>query len=67
MFLGLRKIQGVSKKCFEELFKVSMEEVYGEVISAMIDKGLLEEADEYVKLTEAGIDVSNYVMADYLM
>ena len=67
MFLGLRKIQGVSKKKFEETFGVPIKEVYGEVISTMKDKGLLEEVDEYIRLTEDGIDVSNYVMSEFLL
>lgn len=66
MFLGLRKIKGVSKQKFEEAFNVSIEDVYDDVISSMKDKGLLEETDGYVRLTEAGIDVSNYVMSEFL-
>ena len=67
MFLGLRKIQGVSKQKFWEVFGVSMEEVYGDVIESMTLKGLLEEADGFVRLTETGIDVSNYVMSEFLL
>lgn len=67
MFLGLRKIQGVSVQKFSELFDVSMEEVYGDVIASMEVKGLLEDVDGYVRLTEAGIDVSNYVMSEFLL
>lgn len=67
MFLGLRKIHGVSKERFEELFGVSMSEIYGDVIETMKSKGLLEEIAEFVRLTEAGIDVSNYVMSEFLL
>lgn len=67
MFLGLRKIRGVSMECFEEMFGVSMDEVYGDVIETMKSKELLEEIDGYVRLTEAGIDVSNYVMSEFLL
>lgn len=67
MFLGLRKIKGVSVTAFEEIFHVGMHEVYGDVIESMKFKGLLEEADGYVKLTEAGIDVSNYVMSEFFL
>lgn len=67
MFLGLRKIKGVSDAEFADIFGVKMQEVYGEVIASMKAKGLLEEADGFVKLTEAGIDVSNYVMSEFLL
>jgi len=67
MFLGLRKIQGVSMQRFEELFGVSMDKVYGNVITVMKEKGLLEEVNGFVRLTEDGIDVSNYVMSEFLL
>ena len=67
MFLGLRKMKGVSMAAFEEVFGVSMQEVYGDVIREMKVKGLLEEVSGYVRLTEAGIDVSNYVMSEFLL
>ena len=67
MFLGLRKIKGVSLVEFEEAFGVPMREVYGDVLDEMCDKGLLKIEDEIVRLTEAGIDVSNYVMSEFLL
>lgn len=67
MFLGLRKIKGVSKAIFKESFGSSMEEVYGDVIEDMIEKGLMEVQGDYVNLTERGLDVSNYVMSEFLM
>ena len=67
MFLGLRKIQGVSVQKFFDLFGVSMYEVYKDVITYMKEQGLLEEKDGFVRLTETGIDVSNYVMSEFLL
>ena len=67
MFLGLRMMRGVSRKEFERRFKRSMDEVYGEVIAKYIDLGLLEEADGWVRLTKKGIDVSNQVLAEFLL
>ncbi len=66
MFLGLRKMQGVSREAFQETFEQSMESVYGDVIADMEEKGLLEEADGYVRLTDRGIDISNYVMSEFV-
>ena len=67
IFLGLRKIRGVSLKHFEEIFGVSVNEVYGDVLETMSEKELLEVVDGYVRLTEAGLDVSNYVMSEFLL
>ncbi len=66
MFLGLRLMEGVSKHKFLETFGVSMDSVYGEVIKKHVKSGLLIDGD-YVKLTRRGIDVSNVVMADFLL
>ncbi len=67
MFLGLRKMQGVSKLEFLEEFGKSVQEVYGKTLEDMMKKNLLEEAGDFVRLTEAGIDVSNYVMSEFLL
>ena len=67
MFLGLRMMKGVSKKAFLKLYGESMESIYGNVIKDMEHKGLLENGEEFVKLTERGIDVSNYVMSEFLL
>lgn len=74
MFLGLRLTKGVSKRLFSGNFGRDMEEVYRDVIRRYIDLGLLEWTDysgedegEYLRLTEKGLDVSNTVMADFLL
>ena len=66
MFLGLRLTDGVSKSEFYGKFGLPMEEVYGEVLKRNRRDGLLEEEGEFVRLTARGIDVSNYVMAQFL-
>lgn len=66
LFLGLRLIKGVSKNAFEKYFGVTMDSIYGEVIKENVRKGLLKDG-EYVALTEQGLDVSNYVMAQFLL
>lgn len=67
MFLGLRLMCGVSKIEFEQRFGVSMEEVYGTVIQKYEKQGYLTWNHNYLKLTDAGIDVSNIIMADFLL
>lgn len=67
MFLGLRLIRGVSKEEFFSRFGMSMDAVYGKVLEKLQAQGLLEEKDGQVFLTARGLDVSNYVFADFLL
>ena len=67
MFLGLRLTEGVSKAEFHRQFGVSMEQIYGEVIRKNTAKGLLIDEAGYVCLTQEGMDLSNYVMAQFLL
>ena len=41
--------------------------IYHEVIRRMKEMGLMEDADGYLRLTERGIDLSNYVMSEFLL
>jgi oxygen-independent coproporphyrinogen-3 oxidase len=70
MFLGLRLVQGVSVESFKESFGKDIAEVYGEVIDKYRDMGLLEcvgDGKKYLRLTDKGLDVSNTVMAEFLL
>ena len=70
MFLGLRLVKGVSVESFKENFGKGIFEIYGEVIDKYRDMGLLECAGEdgkYLRLTDKGLDVSNTVMAEFLL
>jgi oxygen-independent coproporphyrinogen-3 oxidase len=66
MFLGLRMTNGVSKAAFANYFGESIEAVYGPVIQKYKNFSLLQEENERIFLTRAGIHVSNTVMADFL-
>lgn len=66
MFLGLRMMEGVSIEKFREVFQKDIFEVYGEVINNYVEKGLLEEKNHHIALTEHGIDISNSVMSEFL-
>lgn len=67
MFLGLRLMAGISRQQFEKKFQVTLNSVYGEVLRKLKGEQLIEEVAGYVRLTEHGIDVSNYVLAEFLM
>lgn len=70
MFLGLRMVSGVSEKAWMEEYNRSLCDVYEEVIQKHMKDGLLEwisvDGERFVRLTDKGLDVSNYVMADFL-
>ncbi|MBO5146795.1 MAG: radical SAM family heme chaperone HemW [Lachnospiraceae bacterium] len=67
MFLGLRMMCGVSKAEFAESFSKSMDEVYGAVLHQWIEQGMLIQEGGSIRLTDAGIDVSNVVLAEFLL
>ena len=67
MFLGLRMIRGVSRTEFQERFNRDMFDIYGVVINRYVDDGFLRLEDDRVALTDAGIDVSNIILADFIL
>lgn len=67
MFLGLRMTCGISRSDFEERFKKDIYEVYGPVLNKYIDQGFMATAGDRIYLTDAGIDVSNVILADFLL
>lgn len=66
MFLGLREIKGVSLSKFEELFQVKLEIIYRKPLQKLYKQGLVVQEQDAIKLTEQGIDVSNYVLSEFL-
>lgn len=67
MIFGLRKMRGVSLPEFKERFSVSVEEIYGPVIERYAKMGLLIIEENRMRLTDAGIDVSNRIFTDLLL
>lgn len=68
MFLGLRKADGISEQEFRANFGKEIGEVYGEQIWRLTGLGLLERCESRgrLRLTQRGVDVSNYVFAEFL-
>ncbi len=66
LFLGLRLTKGIQPQKFYEKFGVPIEEVYADVIEKLQKEGLLL-TDNTIRLTGYGLDVSNYVMAQFLL
>ncbi len=67
IFLGLRMMEGVSVENFDKHFGIRFDDIYENVASKLISQGLLERSNEHIKLTKKGIDVSNYVMSEFLL
>lgn len=66
MFLGLRLTEGVSFDRFRERFEQEMKNIYGEQIEELVKDGLLEEDETGIRLTQRGVDISNYVFEKFL-
>ena len=66
MILGLRLTSGVSVSGFEKRFKTGIFDVYGKEIDRFIQDGLLEHAEDYIKLSEKGLDLANFVMRAFI-
>lgn len=67
MFLGLRMMKGVSGSDFLQRFGLNMWSIYGDVFENLERQGLLQVRKPEVRLTELGIDVSNVVLAEFLL
>ncbi len=71
MFLGLRLTEGISEMEFFRRFSCTLETVYGDVLEKLAGQELMEryerEGAAFWRLTKRGIDVSNCVLAEFLM
>ena len=67
MFLGLRKTAGVSKSEFIDNFTFNVENIFGEIIEKHIKNKLLIDNERFLRLSERGLDISNYVISDFLL
>lgn len=66
MILGLRMMKGVSKSEFFKRFGETMDMKYGEVLAQLKSLELITEEDDFVCLTEKGIDVSNEIFTMFM-
>lgn len=67
MFLGLRMMCGIDRREFVGMFGRRIEEIYGETIERLYRQGLLLQENDRIRLTDRGIDVSNFAMAQFLL
>lgn len=66
MFLGLRMTEGIDTRDFNEQFTVSYDSIYEERTKKMLGQNLLKQEGTQISLTEKGMDLSNYVMSEFM-
>lgn len=66
MFLGLRMTEGIEKNQFYRTFGFTVGQVYGNVIRRLESEDLICDTPTQLYLTQRGIDLSNYVLAQFL-
>lgn len=65
-YVGLRMVSGVSLTEFKERFGVSAQEVYPGLMETFVEEKAAEFRGDRFVLTDYGLDVSNYIMAQFL-
>jgi oxygen-independent coproporphyrinogen III oxidase len=68
LILGLRLVRdGVSAGAFEERHSEALDEVYGDVIPALRDVGVIEWDGDRLRLTRRGLFIANEVVGRFLL
>ncbi|KYH34518.1 oxygen-independent coproporphyrinogen-III oxidase-like protein YqeR [Clostridium tepidiprofundi DSM 19306] len=67
MFMGLRKIKGISKEEFKIRFSTGIYEIYRDVIRKFKYSGLLIEDDSSLRLSPKGVEISNYILSEFIL
>ena len=66
IMLQLRLTKGLSTEKFERKFSINFIETYSKQIEYLIENKLLEYSGEFIKLTETGMDISNFVIEKFM-
>lgn len=66
MFLGLRKLEGVSIEQFKKRYQKSPYDIFGKELEKLIKQGLIKEVNEHISLTRKGIFVANEIFEKFL-
>ena len=67
MFLGLRQNCGVTREQFERAFGIPIDGIYKNALDYLRDEGLLDTSEGRIVLTEKGMDLSNFALAQFLL
>lgn len=63
---GLRLVEGIDKREFKDRFGIEVKVLYKDSIEKHKNNGLLYEDNNYLKLTDRGLDLANIVEVDFL-
>lgn len=67
MFLGLRMKEGITRERFQQAFGISIDGVYLDVMEKLKQEELIDTSGGRIVLTDKGMDLSNYVLAQFLL
>ncbi|MDD6282568.1 MAG: radical SAM family heme chaperone HemW [Oribacterium sp.] len=67
MFLGLRRIEGISELEFIRRFSVDIHTVFGRQLEQYTREGLLIHENYHYRFSEHGMNVSNAILSDFLL
>lgn len=67
MFMNLRMIKGINEDEFYRKFNRYIDSIYKDVIEKHINNGLLIRDKNRIFLSDKGIELSNYVMSDFIL
>lgn len=65
-YLGLRRIEGVSLKAFEESFGVPARSLYGDVLKELSLEGFIKDEGDRITLTTSGIALADSVYERFI-
>lgn len=66
MMLGLRLLEGVEEAEFEKVFMQTLDEVYGDELSRLLEQGLVIREHGRLKLTDVGVTLGNLVFSAFI-
>jgi oxygen-independent coproporphyrinogen III oxidase len=67
MFMGLRKLEGISERDFNDRFNKHIDQVYLDVINKFVNNKLLIRQSGRIYLSDKGIELSNQVMCEFIL
>lgn len=67
IFTGLRKTDGICLSAFEKEFGIEFNALFEKEMKEMIQNNYLESLNNRIRLTDKGLDVSNNIMARFLL
>lgn len=66
MMVGLRLMEGISRQRFLEQFELELEEVFGDILSRLVQRNWLEKTDLGYRLTPTSVPLGNEVFAEFV-